>query len=121
MACGAASFLAGVFIDIDHVFDFVWNYGPRFNVRKFYDYCMDCRYERLSLIFHSYELIVGLWIAIFALSLGDIWKAVAIGLTQHLILDNVRNIYLGKMTWPAYFFSYRLFHKFKVEKIVKKK
>ena len=119
--CGAVSFLSGVFIDIDHVFDYLINHGIRINIAKLYEYCANINYRRLSLIFHSYELVALLWVSIVVFQLGDIWKALTIGIAQHLILDTVRNISLNKLNWRAYFFTYRFFHRFRTEKLVSKR
>ncbi|MDB4349526.1 hypothetical protein OAA99_01070 [Omnitrophica bacterium] len=120
LACGAASFLTGVFLDIDHILDYFWNCGVRFNIREFYDYCINVRYKRISLILHSYELLIVLWVLIIALGLGNIWKAIAIGATQHLVLDHMRNASTGRMNWRSYFLSFRIKNRFKTEKITKR-
>jgi hypothetical protein len=82
---------------------------------------MNTDYKRLTLIFHSYELIAVLWGAIFLFSLGDIWKAVAAGATIHLVLDHARNLSCGKMGIWTYFLVYRIMHRFETERIVKKR
>ncbi len=65
--------------------------------------------ERIYILFHSYELIALLWIAIYAFSLSDIWKAVAIGFTQHLIFDQLTNPF----NTFGYFLTYRAIKGFK--------
>jgi hypothetical protein len=113
--------LTGVFIDIDHVIDYFLNRGSRFNPRDFYNCCMELKLQRLSLIFHSYELVAVLWIAIAAFSPGDIWKAAAIGYTQHIILDMARNMSVGKLEWRTYSFIFRMKNGFRTERITKKR
>jgi len=43
------------------------------------------------------------------------WKALAIGLTQHLVFDSFAN----PLKWPAYFFTYRMLKGFKKELLFK--
>ena len=103
-----ACFLTGVFIDIDHLIDYAFNYGLRFRVRHFFS---AFRYEALENIFvflHSWEFIV---IYLAFLWLVD-WKPVAvgavIGIFVHLLMDHFFNDH----SRFAYFLSYRIFHKF---------
>jgi len=91
LACGIAAFFSGVLIDIDHIFDCYVNHGIRFNLRNLYEYCESVRFRRLALVFHSFELIIILWALIFIFDLGDIWKAVTIGITHHVSLDHIGN------------------------------
>jgi len=120
VVCGIAAFLTGVFLDIDHLIDCYINHGPHFDLKNFYSYCREIRFERLTLIFHSYELIALFWLSIFIFSLGDIYKAMAIGMTQHLIFDQLANMSLGRMKNGGYFLTFRLKNRFRKEGIIKK-
>ena len=119
VSCAIASFLTGVFLDLDHVADCYMNHGRSFRLRDLYTYCREVRFKRLSLVFHSYELILVFWVLIFVFSLGDIWKAAAIGATQHIFFDQLANIKHRKMDWRGYFLSFRLKNRFKKERIFK--
>lgn len=119
LACGVTSFLAGVFVDIDHIIDYYLNYGQRADWKDFYRFCTEARLQKLTLVFHSYELLILLWVSIIVFSLGDIWKALAIGATQHVIFDQVSNIGRSQMDRRTYFLSFRLkkgFNKGKMRK-----
>ncbi|MBL7069072.1 MAG: hypothetical protein ISS34_04370 [Candidatus Omnitrophica bacterium] len=116
-ACGAASFLTGVFLDVDHILDCYMNHGPRFKLEDLSRFCAEIRFKKLTLIFHSYELIAVLWISIYAFSLGNIWIAMAIGATQHLIFDRLFNNKIGGL---GYFFTFRLINGFAKEAIIKR-
>jgi len=115
-ACAAASFLTGVFLDVDHLLDCYINYGPQFKLEDLSRYCAEIRFKKLTLIFHSYELAALLWVFIFVFSLGDIWVAAAIGVTQHLIFDRLFNDKIGKL---GYFFTFRLINRFAKEAVAK--
>ncbi len=113
--------MAGVFIDLDHIADYFFARGVRFNVWDFYEYCEHNRYKRLTLVMHSYELIAALWAAIAFFSLGRMWIAVTIGFTQHIALDTIRNFTCGVMDMRGYFFTYRLSHRFDSDKYIRRR
>jgi hypothetical protein len=120
-ASGVVSFLAGVLIDLDHMLDYFFAKGIKLDVREFYDYCLNTKYKRLSLVMHSYELIVLFWLAIAFFSLGVMWKAAAIGFTQHLALDLIRNFSCGVMDLKGYSFLYRMLHRFDSDKYIRRR
>ena len=109
LSAAAAFFLAGVFIDLDHIVEYTYAFGLRnFNLRKFFDAAYNHRYPRYFLFFHSYELSLLLWLAalfMFPYSWG--W-ALALGYTVHLTADNLFNP-VHNLT---YFLSFRLKHRF---------
>lgn len=58
-----------------------------------------------------------LWFLIWAFSLSNIWIAVAIGLTQHLIFDQLTN----PLKIGGYLLAYRAVNGFKTELIINRK
>lgn len=104
----AACFVTGVFLDIDHLIDYVINYGWRIRIKHLFRVFEYETFENLFLFLHSWEFVV---IYLVLLWLMD-WKPVAIGagigIFVHLLLDHFFNDH-SKL---AYFFSYRLFHGF---------
>lgn len=113
-----ASFLTGVFTDLDHLLEYFVKCGFNFDVRKFYVTCMRVKYRRLILFMHSFELLGALWILIYVLKLGDIWIGAAIGYTQHLMFDYLLNPITATSGW-SYFFLYRMVRGFDRNKIIK--
>ena len=111
----AVSFLAGVLIDLDHIIDYYLNYGFTFNIKKIYNSCLAISLKRLYIVFHSYELIAFLWAAIYIFSLSKFWQAIALGFTQHIILDQVSN----PVRAFGYSFIYRLCNAFDADRILK--
>ena len=112
----SAALLVGIFLDIDHIIDFFLFSGERFSISGFRSWCYEGRWERLILIFHSYELyaLFGLLVYYYPhpVLLSIFWS---VGL--HLILDQIGNRYLIKAfvisPW-FYFFTFRAwggFHK----------
>ena len=115
IAGGMACFLSGIFIDIDHAYDF-WC-----GKRKFfftYDEMDDFftkfpEAARIYVILHSFELVVLLW-GIWLLDLSNmILLGVNLGVTLHIAMDFVGN----PLRHTGYFLLYRIKHRFKKEDI----
>ncbi len=103
-ALAASSFLAGIFIDLDHVFDYVREYGIRPNVKEFFEVCHTGRFRRVVLPLHAWE-----WIPLLAaLAWANQWNpwllGLCIGFAQHLACDQIAN---PVSRW-GYFFAWRL-------------
>lgn len=111
----AVSFASGVLIDLDHVIDYYASYGFTWKAKEIYDTCLKIKLKKLYLILHSYELIALLWLTIYLFSLSNLWKAIAIGLTQHIVLDQITN----PINTLGYFLTYRIIKGFKKELIVR--
>ncbi len=101
-------FLAGVFVDLDHIIDYYLAYGGRFRPRHL---CYVFEFEAFNnilVLLHAWEWIP---VALLIVWLTD-WQPVGLGLvigfTIHLILDHLIN---NHSPW-AYFISYRLAHCF---------
>lgn len=107
--CALASFLAGVVIDLDHLFDYYSNKKFTFSIKRIYYACLKMDLERIYILLHSYEVIALLWIAIYAFSLSNVWKAAAAGFTQHIIFDQITN----PLNAFGYFLTYRALKRFK--------
>lgn len=112
------SFLAGIFIDVDHVIDYYVNEKVTLNLRKMYVWCARQKHKFVYIWFHSIELIIILWIIITVFRLGLFWIALAVGLTQHLILDIIFNHAI--VNNYAYFLTYRISKGFNKSYIFKK-
>lgn len=109
------SFLSGILMDIDHILDYYIQKRITLRMRKIYIWHIKNDYEFLFLYLHSLELVVMLWVAIFVFKLGIFWIALAIGMTQHIILD----IFFNPIYTHAYLFLYRLSKGFRKEYILK--
>lgn len=97
-----ACFLSGILIDLDHYLDYImvkkripWRYQDLLN---YLDKDLDGKFY---FYFHSYEFLFLLWFAIVHFQLADFWVAIAVGLTTHMIADQIFN--------PFRPFSYFLF------------
>jgi len=111
------SLIGGILIDVDHVFDYFIQEGINFRIKYFFNWCYNNKWNKVTLIFHSIELLVFLWFIVLYFNLGLFWIGIAIGMTQHLILDIVFNTDLNP---KSYFFTLRFLNGFKKEYILKR-
>lgn len=113
---GLVSFLGGVLIDLDHVLDYYVNNGFTLKIRDVYNGCCDAvGLRKIYLFLHSYELLAIFWAIIFITTPGNIWVALAIGVTQHMIVDTITN----RLAPFGYMFTYRAKKGFEKDFILK--
>ncbi len=108
LPCALASFISGVFIDLDHFLDYYANHGLTFKLKNIYDACERSDLKKIYVVLHSYEIVILSWLIIYTVPLSVFWKAGAIGLTQHMIFDQLTNPFSIR----GYFFTYRLLNGF---------
>jgi len=112
-----SSFLAGVFIDLDHFLDVFVEYKTGFTLREFFDICHNGRLERLRLVLHSWEL-VPLLAAATLVSGSNPWvMGIAFGIAQHLVCDQFYNrpvplAYFMIWRWRQGFLPDKMFNEF---------
>ncbi|MBD3355128.1 hypothetical protein GF361_04035 [Candidatus Woesearchaeota archaeon] len=103
-----AFLLTAVFIDIDHVLDYILAYG-KFDIKYF----LRGRWfkKKLYVIFHSYELVLILLFVYFQTN-NSLVLAIALGITYHFITDMV--YYKSELKKKILFYSliYRMSQKF---------
>ena len=110
-------FLSGIFIDLDHHLDyFIAKKEIPLSYRKLVDFLKNDHNSRLFLFLHSYEVLFFIWVCIFLLGLDAIWIGIAIGMTTHVLCDEVVN----PIKPMAYFLTYRVKNRFKREHFFKK-
>ncbi len=114
----ASCFVSGVLIDVDHFLDYFLFSGQRFSVRDFFSWHNEARWKKLTLFLHSYELYAVLCIAVYflhndnALLRGVLWGA---GL--HLLLDQLVNSKVHRLSPWFYFLGFRIAAGFRREKM----
>jgi len=109
------TFLSGILIDADHLLDYALSYKFTFNARKIYEACKKMELKKFYIVLHSFEIVIILWAAIYIFSLSKFWQAIALGLTQHIVLDQLTN----PIRPLGYFFIYRFLSRFEKEKVLK--
>lgn len=106
-------FLSGIFIDIDHLFDYLREYGLRFDIKFFFYSFNNTLFKRIIILFHGWEWAMLIAILSIAFNNNSIMTGIAIGLFSHLICDQFTN---GAGKW-GYFFLFRLRRDFIVSRI----
>ena len=99
-----ACFAGGILIDLDHHLDYFFNRKKiPFSYSELHDYYRNDRAGKIYIIFHSYELMAVFWLGIYFFDLNTIWIGTALGVTAHLICDQLTN----PLKPTAYFWAYR--------------
>ena len=106
---GLSCFVAGVLIDLDHLMDYYLFKGFTLSYREFSQAMYQVLLPRHILLLHSYELILLYWIWIILAGIGPVGWGVGVGLTVHLVMDQLFN----KHSPGAYFFIYRAINGFR--------
>lgn len=86
-----ASFISGIFIDLDHIIDYLHEYGLPLNVREFSRVCYEKQFRQVFLILHGWEWLV-LWGVAAGMTDWNPWvTGILIGYWQHLVFDQLGN------------------------------
>jgi hypothetical protein len=97
-----ASLIAGIFIDLDHIIDYLREHGWPLRIRNFFHVCDHAQFDRLYIFFHGWEWLV-LWSVAAWLSEWNPWITGAfIGLCHHMILDTIYSaphLYSYSLIW----------------------
>ena len=112
----ASCLVSGVLIDLDHVIDFLLFSGERFSPMKFYSWCTVGCWQRITLIFHSYELFGILCVVAYYLDIVVLWGMVW-GAGLHLLLDQLGNIRTFRLSPWFYLLGYRIAKGFRRDKL----
>ena len=52
-SCALICFLTGILIDIDHLFEYIKDVGWNLNLKQFFKFCYETKYERLYLLLYG--------------------------------------------------------------------
>ncbi|MFC1516158.1 hypothetical protein ACFL7E_05295 [Thermodesulfobacteriota bacterium] len=118
-----SAFVSGVLIDLDHLMDFLVFSGEKFSIKNFFSWFNDTRWEKVTLLFHSYEVYLLLCMITF-LYPNPILVGILLGCGLHLALDQIglRSFGLRLDVQPApmyYFLSYRYYVGFHKSRLLK--
>ncbi|OGS46256.1 MAG: hypothetical protein A2539_02695 [Elusimicrobia bacterium RIFOXYD2_FULL_34_15] len=108
-----SSFIIGIFMDLDHFFEYFYHCGLELNIKKFFDLAEQYAYKKTFLLLHSWELLFIFSIIILVTSANEILLGIYVAYTIHLLFDQ-----FGNLSRPlSYSFIYRWKNKFLVEKL----
>lgn len=89
-----ASFVSGIFVDLDHIIDFLIAKGLRFHPEQFFNYFNEKNFgsrDRLFFLFHAWEWLILIAVAAW-LTGWNFWiTGLLIGYGHHMLLDELYN------------------------------
>ncbi len=107
-----ACFLVGIFIDLDHIFDYLFNHGAKINMKHFFNTFKLEALDNIFVFLHSWEIMA---MCLIAAWLTD-WKPVLLGIfvggSIHLFLDHLFNGHSPFAYWLLYRARYRFAGKY---------
>jgi len=104
-----AFFLSGIFIDLDHLFEYAFAFGLRdFSVRRFFSAAHGHEYRRYFLLVHSWEIALLFWAAAAFLAPTAWAVGFSLGFTLHILADQIYN----PCAPLTYFLWFRIRHRF---------
>jgi len=113
-----ACFLSGIFLDLDHHFDYYLNKKAiPLSYKKLLSFSEKEKAGKPYLFLHSYELLALFWFSIFYFQWGPLWGGLAVGITVHIIADQLCN----PVRPLSYFLLYRIKHEFHRGKLLTEK
>ncbi len=104
----SACLIGGVLWDLDHIPDYIYNYGWQIKTKHFMWSFKNDVLRRIIVFLHSWELIVLTAAAVWLTGRHPVGIGFLSGAVVHLTLDQIFN----KHHPLAYFFTYRLYHRF---------
>jgi hypothetical protein len=104
-ALAIAAFVSCIFIDLDHVIDYVIEHGFHFDIKKFFYFFYGEQYKKITLILHGWEWLIILLILSWLTDWNPWITGVLIGFSQHMLSDRIYNI--------SNFWSYSLLWRWK--------
>lgn len=101
-----ATFMSGIFIDLDHYIDYLMEYSSPCDMKKFFHCIYEEKLRKIRMLFHSWELLVVLSIMGWISTWNPWILGITIGCGLHMVLDAVFNT-----NWPVS--GYSLFWRWK--------
>jgi hypothetical protein len=109
-----AAFISGIFIDLDHLIDYVIEHGLHFNIKEFFPFFYEEKHSKITLLFHGWEFLIIFATVAWFTDFNPVVTGVLIGYGHHIILDYVysRTAFLSYSLiwrWKIKFDSKRVF------------
>lgn len=108
-----ASFLSGIFIDLDHVIDYILVNGFRYDSKHFFEYFYEEQHKKITLIFHGWEWLIFLYALMILTDFNFLVMGLFVGYGHHIISDYL----YSKASFRSYSVFWRWKHDFNSELI----
>ena len=118
VAPAIASFLVGTLIDLDHIIDYLYAHGKKWDWKKINAAHHEKVSGKLYVPLHSYELLLLYFILTLDPALTPWRVGVTLSLLFHFLCDQFFN---PNRKFSTYFLIHRIIHKFEVSKVLKTK
>lgn len=82
-----ASLAAGIFIDIDHIIDYLMDHRMRFNYQEFSNFFYREKHTKITLLFHAWEWLLCIGLATVLTHFNPWITGLFIGYGHHIISD----------------------------------
>ncbi|MBI1858476.1 MAG: hypothetical protein HYR97_05115 [Candidatus Melainabacteria bacterium] len=113
-----ASFLVGTLIDLDHIIDYLYAHGKRWDWKKVNSAHHEKVSGKLYVPLHSYELVLLFFLLTLDSSLTPWRVGISSSLIAHFLCDQFFN---PNRKFSTYFLIHRIIHKFDASKVLKTK
>ena len=112
------SLLVGTLIDLDHVIDYIYAHGKKWDWKKFHAAYHENVSGKLYVPLHSYELLLVIFLLTLDSSLTAWRVGISLSLLSHFLCDQFFN---PRRKFSTYFLIHRIIHKFDTKKVLKDK
>lgn len=82
-------FLSGIFIDLDHIYDYIREVGFPFKVKGLFKAAYNAELNRWMLVLHSWEILFSLGIIAWFMNWNPWVTGILIGFGHHILLDKL--------------------------------
>ena len=113
-----ASFLVGTLIDLDHIIDYLYAHGKKWDWKKVNSAHHEKISGKLYVPLHSYELLLLFFLLTLNPSLTAWRFGITLSLLAHFLCDQFFN---PNRKFSTYFLIHRIIHKFEVKKVLRDK
>ena len=111
-----ASFLVGTLIDLDHIIDYLYAHGKKWDWKKVNAAHHEKVSGKLYVPLHSYELMILYFFLTIDPSLTPWRVGVTLSLMAHFLCDQFFN---PNRKFSTYFLIHRIIHKFDTKKVLR--
>lgn len=108
IGAAVACFVTGVFVDLDHLPDYIRRYGARIRPRHLFQVFEFEAFDNIFIFLHAWEWIAVALIILWFIDGKPVLAGALIGFAAHLIMDQLVN---GHGPW-SYFLTFRAAHRF---------
>lgn len=111
------AFLAGVLVDLDHLFDYFFAFGLRFNPKYFVKGYNFLKSEKIYTLLHGFEY-VAVFLALTLIFKSEVLKSIFLAITLAHFFHLTADIFLNNLPPKSYSLLYRAKHNFNLKDLV---